>query len=32
MFKSFLAVSVLTLSGLIHAAEIDDAVYSVNFG
>ena len=31
MFKSFLAVSVLALSGLIHAAEIDDTVYTINF-
>jgi hypothetical protein len=31
MFKSFLAVSVLALSGLIHAAEIEDTVYTINF-
>jgi hypothetical protein len=31
MFKSLLAIGVLLASGLIHAAEIDDAVYTVNF-
>lgn len=31
MFKPLLAIGVLLASGLIHAAEIDDTVYTINF-